>query len=476
MSSYEEILHIAEELKEHKFPVFTSYKGKNRQKIYINVNDIYYFHSYYEQLKVYTKEKIFFVSGGIKDDLKKFNKFNNFVQTHKSYIVNLDVVDSVVYKPEEIGDYTLTLLNGSKIPATETYEKKIKEYFNIVSLKHVVPYNKLVEILKKENIKNYEKDIRLWNKKDLVKEFSNSSGVFNVTLLFKNIIWQSYKKILLGELNISEGNIRSYWYSHLKSVLSKVGVLDDNYYNTEIEVFIELIDKYKIFKYSDFNFIDEREHLTNIGDNNSHIILFAEKSGMIKTLENLNYEYGINTVCLSGQASHLSTEYFIEKLKNVCDIENTVFKVFSFTDYDPAGYSIKTSFVNLLKMHKLKIDEYDLMQLKYFSKKEINNFKYSLSQNTQAQKTIVKRWIQNTGGIENEAFGLELDSMPRDRFKEIFLKESKPYMKIYRYKKPKFDHVQTLFKKMMFVIKKGNKLNREQMRSELLDVVDKFLS
>jgi hypothetical protein len=475
MSTVDKILKTAESLIRQKIGVYTDYKGKGRQQIYIDISEIYYLKSYYEQLKVYTFDNVFFLTRGISENLKLLQRFENFVQTHRSYIVNLDFVDTVAYKPEEIGDYTLTLLNKAKVPATKTYEKKIKDYFNIKSLEHVVPYNELVEILKKENIKNYEKDIRMWNKKDLLKEFSYSSGEFNVTLLFKNIIWQSYRKILSGELDISEGNIRSYWYSHLKSVLTKVGVSDENHYNTEIDVFVEFINKYKLFKYSDFNFIDEREHLSNIGEENPHVILFAEKAGMVKTLEFLNYEYGVNTLCLGGQASHLSTEYFIEKLKNVCDIENTEFRVFSFTDYDPAGYSIKNNFINLLKMHKLKVVEHDLMQLKHFTKKEIKNFKYSLSQNTQAQKTIVKRWIKATGGIDNEAYGLELDSMPRDRFKEIFIKESKPYLKKERYKKPKFDRVQTLFEKMMFVIKKGNKLNREEIKRQLLDIIDEFL-
>jgi len=66
--------------------------------------------------------------------------------------------------------------------------------------------------------------------------------------------------------------------------------------------------------------------------------------------------------------------------------------------------------------------------------------------------------------------------MPRERFRKIFLDEAEPYLKIDRYKKPKFDDISFFIKKIYSTIKKVNKLNRGQIKSELLNIIDEFLS
>ena len=75
----------------------------------------------------------------------------------------------------------------------------------------------IAEILKKEGIREFSKDIRIMSTKELKANFSAvSSKEPKATLIIKNQIWQTYRRIKTRREPATEGNLRSYWYSHIK--------------------------------------------------------------------------------------------------------------------------------------------------------------------------------------------------------------------------------------------------------------------
>jgi hypothetical protein len=277
----------------------------------------------------------------------------------------------------------------------------------------------LNKILKKERIKSYKEDIRLMTKKRLIQRFkATSSGKPKATLIIKNQIWQTYQWIKQGNEEPIEGNIRTYWYSHIKPTLARVGLLKGrhDHYQTMLSVFTELVRDYNLFRYADFGFDDDNWENRRIATKMPNVILFGEKAGWLRTLKAFYEEYGMTVAVLGGAPSLLSTEYLVKQLSQVTSL-NQKFYLISAVDYDPSGEMIANSFVSQLKDQGLKdIELINLISLENYTKKEIRLFKFPIPSKN---KTKVKNWIKSTNGINGKAFGLEADSMPRARYKKL---------------------------------------------------------
>jgi hypothetical protein len=376
----------------------------------------------------------------IKDQLEKYP---NFKKCHRSYIVNLDKIVSYEKIRNSVFLFFKIKNKKIKIPTTRYYSKKIRNYLGVPTLKHIFPYNRQEKILKKERIKNYDKDLRFMSKKELLKEFgAYSSGRIIKPVYIKNVIWQLYTWIKQGKAYPVEGNIRTLWYSHIKPVFSRLGILnsgDDSIINT---VLVELTYKYDLFDYADLGLADENRHNWKIGNENPHVIIFAEKEGFLNTLEKINNQTGVSIIALGGQPSHLTTEYFATELlkkidsssfiipeKEIDFYDDPTFYIFSVVDWDPSGYHIKQSFIEQLQAQGLeKIKTFDLIHPKHFKSKQIKFIKYKLK-STLREKTKNQNWIRETGGVNGESYGIEADAMPRVKTRKLFIEKAKKYFR-----------------------------------------------
>jgi hypothetical protein len=281
-----------------------------------------------------------------------------------------------------------------------------------------VPNSNLQLILEQEGIQEFKDDIRTFSKKKLLKSFSaSSSGKAKATFIIKNQIWQTFLWIQSGKHPLIEGNLRSYWYSHLKPTLARVDLLSaHDHYQTMLEIFVELVKTHKLFRYSDFGFDDENWENRRIATKLFNVILFAEKAGWFRTLKEFYEEHGMNIVVLGGTPSLLSTEYFVKHLSQVTSLDQK-FYLISAVDYDPAGAIIANAFMEQLQsqgIHELEV--IPAVSLEHYTPKEIDLFKFPLPEK---QATKTKKWMQATNGIHGKPFGLEADSLPRERYKQI---------------------------------------------------------
>jgi hypothetical protein len=270
-------------------------------------------------------------------------------------------------------------------------------------------------ILAKEGIQEFSQDIRLMKRNQLIKHFSyKKNDKVNATLLMKNIIWQAYSWIKQGKQPLVDGNIRSFWYSHVKPVLSRLQykVTGDRFVNDVYYCFVKLRVA-RLFEYSDFGFIDERGHARLIGKERGNVILFAEKDGLFSIVKSLALAHGITGISLNGFPSYLTTEFLIKELKQAGFLDKPI-KLFSIVDYDPSGYWIEKEFARQFEDLGVAVESVtSLVDPKKLPSELVEACKFSLKHDTQT-----KNWLAVTGGINGEAFGLEADALGAKRIGE----------------------------------------------------------
>lgn len=374
---------------------------------------------------------------------KQLKDFSNFKKCHKSYIVNLDNLYS--YKTIQKDVFLVFNIANKQIDITAStgYSSKIKKYLDVPTLKNIFPYNRIEKILKHERIKIYDKDLRFLSKKELLKEFgAYSSGKIIKPVYVKNVIWQLYTWIKQGKAHPVEGNIRTLWYSHIKPVFSRLGILDQGDDTIINSVLVEMTYKYNLFKYADLGIADENKHNWKIGDKNPHIIVFAEKAGHLNSLEKINEQGGVSFIALGGQPSHLTTEYFatalFEKLASSSFIlpekgmdlyDNPIFYLYSIVDWDPSGYFIKKTFLKQLQAKGLEnIKIVDLICPENFKLEELDFIKYKLK-STAIERSKNQNWIKTTGGVKGESYGIEADALPRFELRKLFFEKAVEHFK-----------------------------------------------
>ena len=129
-------------------------------------------------------------------------------------------------------------------------------------------------------------------------------GQINATRVIKNLIWQAYTAIRGGRRAPIGGNLRSFWYTDVKPVLSRLGVPVEGRRATELvyDAFVELVTRHHLFHYRDLGFLDEGAQTRAVGQTNGTVILFAEKDGRFALVQEIAQAYD------AGGAGRLSLQ------------------------------------------------------------------------------------------------------------------------------------------------------------------------
>lgn len=284
------------------------------------------------------------------------------------------------------------------------------------------------DILEKEGIKDFDKDIRTMSRKELFEHFAfKKSRRLNVTSLIKNITWQVYTWIQKGKLPPVDGNIRSFWYVNVKPVLARLGlkVSGKKYTEKVYDTLVEMVTVLKLFRYADLGFLDERSHARVVGRANGNLILFVEKDGLFGLVKRLALQYDTIGIALGGFPSYLTTEFLLNDMGKVGLLKRPL-RLFSIVDYDPSGYWIETEFARQLKDFGVKVASvHTLVVPKDLPSELVETCKYKLKKGARTEN-----WLGVTGGIGGEAFGLEADALGAKRIQEAFEKAVRPYLKV----------------------------------------------
>jgi len=284
------------------------------------------------------------------------------------------------------------------------------------------------EKLRKLSIYHFDELIHDQPKEWLLKNFSKGATDYpiNVSLLFRNIIWQTRERIIKKEKPPFKELIRTFWYMYIKPTLSRAGALakKTDQYAQLIDTIVFMVKSWRLMEYKDIGFRDDKKSNRKIGYN-ANIILFSEKTGHQDFLEEIYEQYQISILALGGQPSVLNVEYFVDELKKQkVDIRRS-FYLFSIVDFDPSGWIIRDAFIDDLHHYGVKnTSVIDLIHPDALSSDEVKLAKYRISTEGMAAKNqawlkeVHKKNYQNQKYLEEETkqgekilYGLEAESV-----------------------------------------------------------------
>jgi len=273
-----------------------------------------------------------------------------------------------------------------------------------------------------DDIKGMYRDqlVELFGYKDKrAKKFGEVKG----RKLIRNIIYQQW---LVCQQEVREyKTIRQFWYSYVKPVISEAGLLEkktdwDNVLSDELGT---IVKDYKLCRYVDLYIRDKsRMRIIATGQHYPEIILFVEKEGTFGDIENIPTLYGITAITGKGQPSIASVEDLIIELSKVTKLHQC-FMVFTLTDYDPAGYIIENAFLDHLKeLGVPDIEHYRIgMTPEMLSETERRINKYEVTSEDKKTRKINDDWLDTTGGIDEELYGLEIECLEPFDVRRLFI-------------------------------------------------------
>jgi hypothetical protein len=289
-----------------------------------------------------------------------------------------------------------------------------------------------VQRLAAEGIADYAQDLRQLSAKELRALFAfASSGKINATRVIKNLIWQAYTAIRDGQRAPIAGNLRSFWYTDVKPVLSRLDVPVEGRRATELvyDAFVELVTHHHLFHYRDLGFLDEGAQTRAVGQTNGTCILFAEKDGRFALVRDIAQAADATALALGGYPSSLATEYLVQALQQAgVLVERPALQLFAVVNYDPSGYWIAREFA--AQLHAFGVQQVTLHPLigpARLSAEQVALGRYALPKGSKTTN-----WLRATGGIDGEPYGLEADAFPPETIRAAFVAEATPYLRAFR--------------------------------------------
>ncbi|RLF39778.1 MAG: hypothetical protein DRN12_06495 [Thermoplasmata archaeon] len=244
-------------------------------------------------------------------------------------------------------------------------------------------------------------------------------------------------------------SLRSFWYTSVKPVLDKLGLLSKTdmseegltRWDSELSRYMSELVKLGVLSYQDLRIIDTsrlkdnpsiKYHTPNVDTYGyeisipayPNIILGTEKDTIWNIIHGMSNLFGCSCISGKGQNSLGAMEVLIRGILEVKPEIDRIY-ILTLTDYDPAGYYIADTFYNQAKVIVKNLG-YDIdiyaERLGIFpgqlTEEEIEQNKYT------PKPANRDKWFTATGGINGEPYGLELDALPPDRIREIFVSSS----------------------------------------------------
>jgi hypothetical protein len=204
------------------------------------------------------------------------------------------------------------------------------------------------------------------------------------TKIIRNGIWQRFLSVKWGMWVPDYGDTRGFYYHPVEDVLARNNLRstsrDSNADPDSVSSHLrDMVIKYKLFDYADFDIPDPNRDLRCVGDRHPHLVVFAEKSGFIKVLMQLAKPYGASYCAVKGEPSAHAMEVFARDLKASFDVTRRTVHVFGITDVNPGGTSIAETLVEDLTAFGIpRIRYHRLVDPSLYEDWRITNFRKQL--------------------------------------------------------------------------------------------------
>ena len=185
------------------------------------------------------------------------------------------------------------------------------------------------------------------DREEILQYFSKNDGTCNIELLIRSILYEAYiKEGIEGKMD--EGNVRRFWYTHLKEILvGKMGKNDSDSIQSQINRVWDFAILSGAVTYEKMNIFSEKEsgRLSKVKDSPfSNIIIAVEKLSFFNSFNWLPRLFNCTLITAGGQPSRAVARRFILELKNLGVDLDQDFQMCTASDLDSAGYYIQESF------------------------------------------------------------------------------------------------------------------------------------
>ena len=136
----------------------------------------------------------------------------------------------------------------------------------------------------------------------------------------------------------------------------------------------------------------------------------------MRFLKQAHERWGISVLSLGGAPSALTSEYTSAHLRPLLQPETRV-HLLGIVDFDPSGWVIAQAFQDQLAQTGLtQTSLHTFIHPEHYSSDELTLFRFPPPR---GQTTLNERWLQETGGLHGEKWGLEAESMHPDKVRAL---------------------------------------------------------
>lgn len=325
-----------------------------------------------------------------------------FQRTHNSVIVNLARVRAVQRRPH---DYALHFDAAiPPAPVSSTYAEptaaRLGAGHTLDELTPPSPYANAIDELELLNLGEEEAHLiapgdvaaaEAWREKWWIENFDSATmhryfrykttQALDKTKIIRNAIWQRYLSVKWGMWEPDYGDTRGFYYHPVEDILARNNLHspsdDTNADADSVSSHLrDMVIKYKLFDYADFEIPDPNRDLRKVGDRHPHLVVFAEKEGFIKVLTQLAKPYGASYCAVKGEPSAHAMEVFARDLKASFDVTRRTVHIFGITDVNPGGTSIGETLVEDLEAFGVpKLRYHRLVDPSLYENWRITNFR-----------------------------------------------------------------------------------------------------
>lgn len=257
-----------------------------------------------------------------------------------------------------------------------------------------------------------------------------------------------------GGQTIEARTLRGLWYRLIKPSLERLGALEKTFYDEtrvsnpkdlhRVPEWAGLMSKYLAelvrlgrTTYARLGIIDGSrpkrqpagqtlplENVSILGVHHPGILLFTEKDTIYTIVESIARIYGIGVLSGSGKPSFAATENLISDMVNHAGFATgSNIHILTLTDYDPSGYIIAEAVVQQVSEVAAnfgpKVGDVVYSRLG-LTPDQLPADERARNAYTPAASGLEK-WFEETGGVDGQPLGLELDALPLSEIRRLFV-------------------------------------------------------
>ena len=243
--------------------------------------------------------------------------------------------------------------------------------------------------------------------------------------------------------------MRNLWYDVVKPVLSRAGILNkktrggkDVPWSDKLSIYLAEMVREGKTTYEELLIVDgsrQRQvsvaitrtvaNVQLVGAHFPWVILFSEKDTIWGEIQTIAELYGVSAISGGGEPSNACTENTVREIVRSAAYRREQpekIMILALTDYDPAGYNIAQAQFNQVSEAANGLDSAALLRLQTVTHTRLGILSEQLTPEERQAKAYepkddgLDKWFAQTGGVDGQPLGLELDALPLSRLRRMF--------------------------------------------------------